>query len=368
MPSGSTRPSLTTSSGRVRRSSAHSRRMRISRALTAGGAAGSTIALAQKVRVDQLLEPGADEPDTRLVLEEGTHVEYELDPDVAEVVKGLNGHRTLGRRDRARRAHVRAEQARSSGTAPRHALGDRGSACAGDRGVARDVTKLAALVLVAGALTAGGTAPVATSRPAVFGTLQQGSRLTANPGSWAAGDAITFAYQVPMRPERRTLHLDPRRDAGELHAGARRRRPLPRGGRARPTSGGSAVAYGPLAGLVAAASARFAAAAQPSLVGEAIVGRSAVRGRRPLDRRAPPATYRWLRCNANGRRCSSIGGARSVSYGIAPARRRARTDRSRFHARSLSVERLEHRRTHGAGTVRTRTAGDRRHTRGSARD
>jgi len=48
------------------------------------------------VRVDQMLEPGADEPDTRLVLEEGTHVEYELDPDVAEVVKGLNGHRTLG--------------------------------------------------------------------------------------------------------------------------------------------------------------------------------------------------------------------------------------------------------------------------------
>ena len=35
------------------------------------------------------------------------------------------------------------------------------------------MTKLAALVLVAGALTAGGTAPVATSRPAVFGTLQQ---------------------------------------------------------------------------------------------------------------------------------------------------------------------------------------------------
>jgi len=56
----------------------------------------STVALAQKVRVDQMLEPGADEPDTRLVLEEGTHVEYELDPDVAEVVKGLNGHRTLG--------------------------------------------------------------------------------------------------------------------------------------------------------------------------------------------------------------------------------------------------------------------------------
>jgi methylase of polypeptide subunit release factors len=55
------------------------------------------LALAPKVRVDQILEPGADEPEVRLVLEEGTHVEYELDPDVAEVVKALNGQRTLGR-------------------------------------------------------------------------------------------------------------------------------------------------------------------------------------------------------------------------------------------------------------------------------
>jgi methylase of polypeptide subunit release factors len=55
------------------------------------------IVLAARVRVDEVLEPGADEPDTRLVLEEGTHVEYDLDPDVAEVVKVLNGQRTLGR-------------------------------------------------------------------------------------------------------------------------------------------------------------------------------------------------------------------------------------------------------------------------------
>jgi methylase of polypeptide subunit release factors len=55
------------------------------------------IELAQKVRVDVIQEPGADEPETRLVLEEGTHVEYELDPDVAEVVRVLNGQRTLGR-------------------------------------------------------------------------------------------------------------------------------------------------------------------------------------------------------------------------------------------------------------------------------
>jgi methylase of polypeptide subunit release factors len=57
----------------------------------------ATIVLAPKVRVDEVLEPGADEPDMRLALEEGTHVEYDLDPDVAEVVKVLDGQRTLGR-------------------------------------------------------------------------------------------------------------------------------------------------------------------------------------------------------------------------------------------------------------------------------
>jgi methylase of polypeptide subunit release factors len=56
-----------------------------------------TVQLAPKVRVDHVLEPGTDEPEVRLVLEEGTHVEYDLDPDVAEVVKVLNGQRTLGR-------------------------------------------------------------------------------------------------------------------------------------------------------------------------------------------------------------------------------------------------------------------------------
>jgi methylase of polypeptide subunit release factors len=86
----------------VERASAQIQRAFASHARLAelGGREGlldTTISLAPKVRVDQILEPGADEPDVRLVLEEGTHVEYELDPDVAEVVKVLNGQRTLGR-------------------------------------------------------------------------------------------------------------------------------------------------------------------------------------------------------------------------------------------------------------------------------
>lgn len=179
------------------------------------------------------------------------------------------------------------------------------------------MTKLAALVLLAGALTAGGSAPVATSRPAVVGTLQQGSRLTANPGSWAAGDAITFAYQwsrcdpsggrcSSIHGATRGSYTQVRADVGHSLAVTVRAR----------TSGGTGVAYAPLAGLVAAASARFAAAAQPSLVGEAIVGRSVSVSAVRWTAAAPPATYRWLRCNENGRLCSTIGGARSGSYAI----------------------------------------------------
>jgi methylase of polypeptide subunit release factors len=57
----------------------------------------ATVKLAAEVRVDFILEPHVREGNTVLTLEEGTHAEYELDPDVAEVVKLLDGTRTLGR-------------------------------------------------------------------------------------------------------------------------------------------------------------------------------------------------------------------------------------------------------------------------------
>ena len=54
-----------------------------------------TVVLARDVRIDRVLEPGEREPETVLALEEGTHVEFELDPDVAEVVGVLDGKLTL---------------------------------------------------------------------------------------------------------------------------------------------------------------------------------------------------------------------------------------------------------------------------------
>jgi methylase of polypeptide subunit release factors len=58
---------------------------------------GEVVVLAHDVRIDSVLEPGERKPDTVLALEEGTHVEYELNPEVAKVIGVLDGALTLGR-------------------------------------------------------------------------------------------------------------------------------------------------------------------------------------------------------------------------------------------------------------------------------
>ena len=62
--------------------------------------------LAREVNVEQRREHGSREPETVLVLDEGTMTEYELDFDVAEVVALFDGDLTLGRAiDRVVRAY-----------------------------------------------------------------------------------------------------------------------------------------------------------------------------------------------------------------------------------------------------------------------
>jgi hypothetical protein len=69
------------------------------------GLLGQTVVLASDVRVERVADPGSRDPDTVLFLDEGTNVEYELDPDVAEVIAVLDGDLTLGRAvDRVSRA------------------------------------------------------------------------------------------------------------------------------------------------------------------------------------------------------------------------------------------------------------------------
>jgi hypothetical protein len=182
------------------------------------------------------------------------------------------------------------------------------------------VTRVAAVALLAALATGGAGAPVATSRPAVTGTLREGSRLTANPGSWSTIGAITFAYQWyrcgAAGGHCNSIHGATRGSYTQVHADVGHA--LGVTVRAQ-GAGGPAVAYAPLAGLVAPASAPFAAAAQPTLSGEAIVGRSLSVDAVRWTASAPSATFRWLRCNANGRLCSTIDGARGVGYAVTAA-------------------------------------------------
>jgi hypothetical protein len=67
---------------------------------------GLVTVLSKEVSVEQRREPGSREPETVLVLDEGTMSEYELDFDVAEVVALFDGDLTLGRAiDRVVRAY-----------------------------------------------------------------------------------------------------------------------------------------------------------------------------------------------------------------------------------------------------------------------
>ena len=58
---------------------------------------GETVALAREVRIERVTQAGEREPETVLALDTGTHAEFELDPDVAEVIGVLDGALTLGR-------------------------------------------------------------------------------------------------------------------------------------------------------------------------------------------------------------------------------------------------------------------------------
>jgi hypothetical protein len=157
--------------------------------------------------------------------------------------------------------------------------------------------------------------PVASSRPAIGGTLQQGSRLTATAGSWSGSGTITYAYQW-YRCDATGAHCS------SVHGATKGTYTLvvadvgkTIGLTVRATdSTGTTPAYGSLAGLVAAKTSALTAKSQPTLAGSATVGQ--VLTVTPGTWAGTPATftYAWLRCNANGRLCVAIAGATAATY------------------------------------------------------
>jgi hypothetical protein len=145
--------------------------------------------------------------------------------------------------------------------------------------------------------------------------LQQGAKLTATAGTWAAGGAITYAYQWyrcdPNGAHCSSIHgatkgryTEVRKDVGQTI-----------GLTVRATDKtGTTTAYAPLAGLVAAPGATPVATKQPPESGEPIVGQGLTAEAAAWTLVPAALKYAWLRCNANGRLCTAVAGATTSTY------------------------------------------------------
>jgi hypothetical protein len=156
--------------------------------------------------------------------------------------------------------------------------------------------------------------PVALELPSIAGTLRRGAKLRGAAGTWSGTGTITYAYQW-RRCDGLGAHCDPILGATKgTYTEVARDVGRTLGLTVRATdSAGTTTAYSSLAGIVAAPDA-LAATAQPTLAGVAAVGRTLTAPAATWT--SPPTSlgYTWLRCNANGRRCSAIPGAGDGSY------------------------------------------------------
>jgi hypothetical protein len=174
------------------------------------------------------------------------------------------------------------------------------------------------LLAIAASLALAG--PTVTSRPTITGALLQGRKLTANPGSWSGHGTISYRYQWyrcnAVGAKCNSIHgatlgtyVQVRADVGRTLAVTV----------SATDQTGTAVAYSSLAGVVAKASAPVAAAGQPALTGDALVGKTLTVGMPHWTAAAGSPVYGWLRCNANARLCVRISGAATNTYTVASA-------------------------------------------------
>ncbi len=160
--------------------------------------------------------------------------------------------------------------------------------------------------------------PVNTILPSITGTAQEGSTVTAGPGTWSGTPAITYAYQwrrcdaagnacVDIVGQTATTYTLVATDVGKTL----------RISVTASNAGGSATA-------VSAATTGNAAgpvnSALPVVSGSAVDGATLSTSNGTWTGSAPIAfTYQWLRCDASGASCVSIAGATAATYALTPA-------------------------------------------------
>ena len=173
---------------------------------------------------------------------------------------------------------------------------------------------LLATALVAHAADAA-TGPSPTTGPSVSGTLKVGQKLTALTGTWLGSGTVTHTFQwyrcdanaahcSSIHGSTKATYTEVAADAGHSI-----------GVTVNATdSTGTAPAYAPITGLVAAKTSTLAATTQPPLAGDPIVGAAVTVQTAAWTATPSSTTYMWLRCNANGRACAAIAGQTAASY------------------------------------------------------
>jgi hypothetical protein len=159
-----------------------------------------------------------------------------------------------------------------------------------------------------------------TVPPAATGTLGVGSRLTASAGIWVGAPPITYRYQWyrcnPSGAKCSSVH--------GATAGTYRLVAADEGHTLGLTvtaagSAGSKQGYASLVGPIAPSGATLLSTMQPQVSGAPIPGSTLSVDRGSWSTPPSETTYRWERCNPNGRVCIPIPGAVTSSYAVTAA-------------------------------------------------
>jgi hypothetical protein len=157
--------------------------------------------------------------------------------------------------------------------------------------------------------------PVNVLLPSVTGVQAQGAQLRGSRGIWTGMGDVTYAYQwyrcdgtgahcLAVRGATKPTYRLVARDAGRTI-----------GLTVRATdSTGTAGGYASLVGPIATVHAPEEARAQPSITGDANAGQKLSVSNGAWSPAPTSTSYAWLRCNANGRVCTTIEGAASPTY------------------------------------------------------
>jgi len=164
------------------------------------------------------------------------------------------------------------------------------------------------------------TGPTHSSPPAIEGSAELGAQLTASAGVWDGIGSLTFRYQwyrcdadgahcSAIRGATKTTYRTARADPGKTLAFTDH----------ATDSTGTSAAYSNLFGPIAPRHAVVASSTAPAVTGSAAPGSTLTADAGFWQPPAGAVAYTWRRCNANGRICRPIAGAKKPSYVVTAA-------------------------------------------------